>query len=449
MGIGIINRMILAELVKVFLISLIALTGMFLVGDLIQEAMRKGLSPWQILAAIPFFIPNMLPFTIPATTLFATSLVYGRMSDDNEVLVLRASGMNIYRLLWPAVALGVMTTAWTAFLYYETIPRTRVLLREHVLADAEGVIYRLIQRDGGLSQPDIDFVLFVREVQGRDLLDVIVKKHTADRTAYSQVVWANSATIRVEFRPGDSLVRREKALHTTVGATDPDDSVDRGTKSDNVHPPVAMPFRPTGGRPELIVCLHRCFWVSTDGTTSAEMDYLEFVTPLPAAIFGQETRGRPSTQTWEELFEHRAEVNQSRADRTREAEMLEAQAKLVSGDESRRLRKKAQITREGDIRYLTRLHRGIESEMHMRPALAVGCLCFALVGCPVGIGVRRSDYLGVFLFCFLPTTFVYYLILLFGLRLSNDGSLPPAIFWLPNVLAIGASIALIKWLMKR
>ena len=105
--------------------------------------------------------------------------------------------------------------------------------------------------------------------------------------------------------------------------------------------------------------------------------------------------------------------------------------------------------REGDVRYLTRVYRGIESEMNMRPALALGCLCFALVGCPVGIGARRGDYLGVFVFCFLPTTFVYYPVLIVGMQLSNQGRVPPAVFWVPDLLMLGASLILIKWLMKR
>ena len=44
----ILSRLILAELVKVFLLSLVALTGMFLLAGLIQEASKLGLSPGQI-----------------------------------------------------------------------------------------------------------------------------------------------------------------------------------------------------------------------------------------------------------------------------------------------------------------------------------------------------------------------------------------------------------------
>jgi len=140
---GTVNRMILAELVKVFLLSLIALTGMFLLAGLVQEATRKGLSPSQILIAIPLFIPSTLPFTIPATTLFATCVVYGRMSADNEVLVLRAAGVNIYHLLWPALLLGLGTTAITGGLYYDTIPRSQQM-QKHLTC--RGIEFRKLLR---------------------------------------------------------------------------------------------------------------------------------------------------------------------------------------------------------------------------------------------------------------------------------------------------------------
>ena len=50
----------------------------------------------------------------------------------------------------------------------------------------------------------------------------------------------------------------------------------------------------------------------------------------------------------------------------------------------------------------------IDVELQMRPALSLGCLCFILVGCPVGIWFSRSDYLSSFITCFLPIVIVYY-----------------------------------------
>src|ERR1044072_8195031 len=86
---GILFRMVLWELCKVFVMALVAITGILLMAGLIAEATQQGLAPTQILAAIPLLIPSPLPYTIPATTLFATCVVYGRLSADNEILAMR------------------------------------------------------------------------------------------------------------------------------------------------------------------------------------------------------------------------------------------------------------------------------------------------------------------------------------------------------------------------
>src|SRR5215468_8773538 len=111
---SILNRLIFWELVKVFLMSLTTLTGLLVTAGLIQEAARMGLSLTQVVQAIPLFVPNTLPYTIPATTLFASCVVYGRLSHDNEVVAIKAAGVRLYRIVTPAVVLGLITTGVTA-----------------------------------------------------------------------------------------------------------------------------------------------------------------------------------------------------------------------------------------------------------------------------------------------------------------------------------------------
>src|SRR5207248_5437964 len=118
----ILNRMIFWELVKVFVLCLIAITGILLMAGIVAEASQQGLNPAQILAIIPLLIPSTLPYTIPATTLFATCVVYGRLSADNEVLAIRASGINLTKIVGPAVLIGLLTSAATMGLYYRAIP---------------------------------------------------------------------------------------------------------------------------------------------------------------------------------------------------------------------------------------------------------------------------------------------------------------------------------------
>src|SRR5438132_906980 len=118
------NRMIFIELVKVFLLALGSLTGLFLLAGIIQQAIQLGLSPSQIIAAIPLFVPSTLPYTIPATTLFASCVVYGRLAHDNEVVAIKGAGVHLLAILQPALLLGLLTTAITGGLYHSVIPRT-------------------------------------------------------------------------------------------------------------------------------------------------------------------------------------------------------------------------------------------------------------------------------------------------------------------------------------
>ena len=59
------------------------------------------------------------------------------------------------------------------------------------------------------------------------------------------------------------------------------------------------------------------------------------------------------------------------------------------------------------------------------PALAVGCLCLRVRGLSRGVWASRSDYLSIFVICFLPTLLTYYPLLLAGLNVARDGKLGP------------------------
>jgi lipopolysaccharide export system permease protein len=92
----------------------------------------------------------------------------------------------------------------------------------------------------------------------------------------------------------------------------------------------------------------------------------------------------------------------------------------------------------------------INSEFQLRPALAFGCLCFVLIGAPVGIWANRADYLSVFMVCFLPTVFLYYPLMMSGTKFAKDGRLPtiPAV-WLANGILFTISLGLIYRLSKK
>src|SRR5262245_23746196 len=168
--------MILWELGKGFLLSLVGITGSLLMAGIIAEAGQQGLGPAQILAAIPLLVPSTLPYTIPATTLFATCVVYGRLAADNEILAIKSAGVNILTVLKPGLALGLAMSACTMGLYLNVIPYTHALLRAMVFQDIEELLYSTLRKHRTINSPSLSYSMFVKGVQGRKLIDPTFKR---------------------------------------------------------------------------------------------------------------------------------------------------------------------------------------------------------------------------------------------------------------------------------
>src|SRR5262249_13591534 len=118
--------------------------------------------------------------------------------------------------------------------------------------------------------------------------------------------------------------------------------------------------------------------------------------------------------------------------------------------------KERNLMLDQDVHYRARLNEfrrqiaSVESEYHMRPALAFGCLVFALIGCPVGLWANRADYLSTFVVCFLPTIMLYYPLLLAGSNLGKEGKVPMFIgVWMADVVVGLLAIVLTVRLLRR
>src|SRR5262249_23528615 len=159
------------ELLRVFFLALVALTGILLMGGIFAEATQRGLTPSQVLMVIPLLIPNTLPYTLPTTTLFATCVVFGRLAHDNEILAIKAAGVHLMHVVWPGILLGIAAGCVTFGLYMDVIPGTQNMLRNRVINDVEELLYSLLKKDGSIKHGQLGYTIFVKRVEGRRLID--------------------------------------------------------------------------------------------------------------------------------------------------------------------------------------------------------------------------------------------------------------------------------------
>ncbi len=393
---SILHRMIFRELMRVFVLCLIGITGILLMAGIVAEASQQGLTPGQILAVIPLLIPSTLPYTIPATTLFATCVVYGRLAADNEILAIRASGINMIKVVWPGVIIGLMTSVATLGLYYHVIPYTHHLMRNMFINDVKEVLYAMLRRQNQITFPHLEYSMYVKGVQGQRLISPTFK-HRDAKGETDIVAVSREAELLVDMKARLILV------HMRFGEV-----------------------------------------LSKDGAT-VQFDDRIFDVPLPDSLTNNFQR--PRDMTWQELF---AEHDKQRKEETKILDEIEkaTQALPTSGSPTEEQQFPLTVARN-KLKTVRSTIKAVIAEKHMRPALSLGCLFFVLIGCPMGIWFSKNDYLSSFITCFLPIVFVYYPLVLCGTGMAKDGKYPPELtIWAADMLMSVIGVVMFRRLLK-
>jgi lipopolysaccharide export system permease protein len=115
----IINRYILREISFPFFMTLLVFTFVLIIGKILQIMdlmVNKGVLFISILKMILFTMHAFLIFTIPISLLIAILIGLGRLSGDNEITVMKSSGVSLYQLFVPIAFMSVL-----AFVFSLTI----------------------------------------------------------------------------------------------------------------------------------------------------------------------------------------------------------------------------------------------------------------------------------------------------------------------------------------
>mgnify|MGYP001165940335 CR=1 FL=1 len=109
-----VDRYIFKELLEPFLFGLgsftIILSAPNIIFNLVTTMIQQGMP---LLVAIQIFVyrlPSVVIYIFPMATLLAALMAFSRLSHDSEIIAFRASGISLFRLMVPVVALGVLSS---------------------------------------------------------------------------------------------------------------------------------------------------------------------------------------------------------------------------------------------------------------------------------------------------------------------------------------------------
>ncbi|HEY4329400.1 MAG TPA: LptF/LptG family permease [Phycisphaerae bacterium] len=102
---------ILRQLLRVFVMTALALTTLMAFGGTFRPLTKQGIDIRDLLVILLNMMPAMLAYAIPIAALFAAVLVYWRMSTDNELTACRAGGISFSSMVFPALVLGLLVAS--------------------------------------------------------------------------------------------------------------------------------------------------------------------------------------------------------------------------------------------------------------------------------------------------------------------------------------------------
>jgi lipopolysaccharide export system permease protein len=355
-----------------------------------RQALDEGIGLKHVLLLLPYILPDALRFTIPATALFATACVYGRMSGSNEVVALKSLGISPLTILWPTYLVAFALSLLTVCLNDVAVSWGREGARRVVLGAIEDIVLSRLELRKEYSTRE--FSVVVRDVQDRRLIEPTFTYRKRGQ------VW----TLRCQFARLESN-GQVLVLHCYSGSAD------------------------------------------VDGETEFRFPDSEFIREFELEDFRQDDDDSLSASNLalatiaRHIDDHPRKMEQLHREHAVKAalQMVAADFDALAGSE---------WAAEG--RALGRqvyFYNRLRTEPPRRWANGFSCLSFVMVGSVMAIRLRNANALSSFFVCFLPILIVYYPMLVLGVNQAKHGALPPLVVWLGNVVLFLWSL----WLLRR
>ncbi|WP_242632285.1 LptF/LptG family permease [Rubripirellula amarantea] len=383
------TRYVLLEILKIFVVSLVALTLLILLIGVGRELIRRGLGAMAVLQLLPFVLPISLQFAFPATALFSVCCVYGRMASDGEVATVKSSGISPLKLLQPALVFAALLSPIAVGVSDLAVSWGRPGVNRVVMLSIEDIAYRVLQSDH-VYRSDHGFSIHVREVVGRRLIQPEVTLHNGSK----------NGPMKLTAREGElSLDPDTQMLLLRVV----DSQVTAGTSFQSIMP----------GEEVIRIPLAEAM-AERDISTRSPSE-------LPLRLISSE-RIRQESRTHAATGRLAAHTGFA---------ILTSRSEEIEGPGGRLITNELHQSK----RRLTKL----QTEPWRRWAWGFSCFFFVVVGAPLAMIAKTSDYWTTFGLCFLPTLILYYPLFILGLEQAKDGNVPPYGVWLGNIIlgAIG------------
>ncbi|MDR0495876.1 MAG: LptF/LptG family permease [Treponema sp.] len=405
-----IYRYILTETFFSFFISFLFFFFIFFVNQLLlmaQEILTKHVPFGQVALLVLFSLPSVIAISAPFASLVGTLMTVGRLSSDNEVLVMLSSGLSYRNVFFPAITVGVVISLMSfvandILLPAGTLKFTRLYRAILVSTPA-------LELEANSVKKFKDTVIVTGNVSGNSIDNVLILDKTSD--GERRVIMANSAELKDSGKSGLSLDLGRAFVQSSKEITRED--YDYAS---------AVALR---------------YWVPQEDL----MQQMPSITP----------REMSSIDVFREIQKKTADLDARVNERQNKAAVLalalEDTLRLgpASSNWNRKANQLAALQKETQTLKSMRKDRSLSLywlEFYKKFSIPFGAFSFIFLAVSLGLMAKKSGQTVGFIFGLIIS--VIYWALLFGGQTMGIrmGTSPFWSMWMPNILALSAGVVL-------
>ena len=174
-----VDRYILKQLCDYFLLGIVVFTLIAFFSDtllkFIQEVQKYGIPFSTLLTMVGLQLPRSVALMLPASTFLAVLMVFNQMNNRFEIIAFRMNGISLWRLMVPAVILGLFCSGLAYWLNDYVVPWCNVKtsqLRDQAIqngtlpTNGNSFMFKSYDRFHNLTQ-----MIYVSRYEGNELGD--------------------------------------------------------------------------------------------------------------------------------------------------------------------------------------------------------------------------------------------------------------------------------------
>jgi len=403
-------RYILSEMLFAFLICFCFFFFIFFVNQILlmaQQVLEKRVPLNHVALLVLFSLPTVIAMAAPFACLVATLMTVGRLTSDNEVLVMLSSGLSYKVIFYPAVFIGIIISLLSFF-------------TNDVLLPAGTIQFNKLWRRIAISTPALelqensvirfrDTIVVTGSVSGNIINNLLIMDRTND--GERRIITANTAELKDGGEEGLSLNLENAFVHSTreIVREDYDYAVTEQlqywvSNEDIIQTPVSITPREMSSADVRLTITKRNIELASR-INERKLRLLNQALPLENVL-----RAGPESETWN------------------------TRSSLASGMQ-RELTSISSIRSDRTLTINT-------IELYRKFSVPLGAFCFVFLAVSLGLMAKKSGQTVGFIFGVLIAV-IYWSMLFVGQTLGLRSGAPPFwSMWLPNILSLVIGIIL-------